>query len=244
MLTSKWRFIALPLWLLLWLFTFWAIWTPIQFFKLKIALLVSLVLIVLGAFVLFNRQRTLLTTLLLAFVIAFVTFGLWPAQNYSKPELRSAYVSSLRSYLDTKYVWGGENGRGIDCSGLIRRAMVDALVNRGWQEMNPSLWRVAAQIWWTDFAARDMKESDNSFFQPRFEVASLNPLVDSKVEQGDVAVTRNGVHVLAFVGERTWIQADPNLANGGDKVILTKTDSKNGWFTQKMVICRWKLLGS
>jgi len=122
--------------------------------------------------------------------------------------------------------------------------MIDALISRGWQEANPSLWRSAAQIWWYDCAARNMKDGSDWRFQAEFATSNLNELEDSRLKLGDLAVTKSGVHVLAFVGERTWIQADPNLANGGDKVILTTSPSKSGWFGQKMVICRWKLLES
>ena len=75
-----------------------------------------------------------------------------------------------------------------------------------------------------------------------FPAPGLNKLSDARLQSGDLAVTASGVHVLAFIGEKTWIQADPNLVNGGDKVIETTAPTKNGWFGQKMVICRWRLL--
>ncbi|MBI3986575.1 MAG: C40 family peptidase [Lentisphaerae bacterium] len=33
-------------------------------------------------------------------------------------------VQCLRRYEGTLYVWGGENRRGIDCSGLVRKKVI------------------------------------------------------------------------------------------------------------------------
>jgi hypothetical protein len=239
---SKMRMPLLVIWFSLLGFVVFVLWTPIPFQSLKIAFLLSILCIITGAYYLFCRQRTLIGVVGLLVVLGSVVIGFWPQQAHSIPKLQSAYVASLRSYIGTKYVWGGENARGIDCSGLVRRAMLDALLSRGWQEKNPSLWRSAAEIWWNDCAARNMKEGEDGRYGEQFAASNLNQLAYSRLSIGDLAVTKSGVHVLAFVGGKTWIQADPNLVNGGDKVILTTAPSESGWFKQGIVICRWTLL--
>ena len=83
---------------------------------------------------------------------------------------------------------------------------------------------------------------DISGIEPLFAARSLNNLKTEQLQLGDLAVLQSGVHVLAFLGGKTWIQADPNLVNGGDMVFETTAPSSNGWFGQRVVICRWKSL--
>lgn len=56
---------------------------------------------------------------------------------------------------------------------------------------------------------------------------------------GDMAVTSSGVHVLAYLGERTWIEADPNELQG-NRVIRVKTPTRNAWFNMPVHIMRWR----
>ena len=219
------------------LFLAWSIWTPIPFGILKIAALFSI--FALFSLVVWNFKRP--KWALLALIPIFVV-GLWPFQAPDAANLRANYLRSLQNYSGTRYVWGGENARGIDCSGLMRRAMIDALISQGFAEKNPSLWREAMAIWWRDCSAREMKNGYGGRTATIFAAKNLNVLDYSQLQSGDLAVMQSGVHVLAFVGGKTWIQADPNLVNGGDKVITTTAPSKNGWFGQEIEICRWRIL--
>ncbi len=225
---------------LMWLFLGWCFWTPISFSALKLAATGASVFLAVGTVVWFPRGRICVALTSTVVALIFV----WPARPANSPELSRAYVASMRNYLGTRYVWGGENGRGIDCSGLMRRGLVDALLSEGWTTKNPSLWREAATVWWRDCSALEMKRGYGNRIKQRFEADNLNEIDTSRLQPGDLAVLQNGVHVLAFAGEKTWIQADPNLVNGGDKVILTMAPSKNGWFHQPVVICRWRILDS
>ncbi|RYG73067.1 hypothetical protein EON80_03575 [bacterium] len=217
-------------------FLAWTAYTAVPFTYVKMAALGCCLFLLLGIALAFKYGKwfSILTTLSLILIAA------WPAQPVDSGQLRKQYVRSMRAYRETPYVWGGENGRGIDCSGLMRRGMIDALLAEGWADRNPALWREAGVIWWKDCSAREMKNGFSGRIEPVFEVRSLNTLSDQRLQMGDLAVTKSGVHVLAYVGDGTWIQADPNLANGGNKVIETKAPSKNGWFGQRVVICRWK----
>ena len=63
--------------------------------------------------------------------IAVVALLLGPGRNISSPSLAKAYASELLRYRGTRYVWGGENRLGIDCSGLVRSALSNAAILRG-----------------------------------------------------------------------------------------------------------------
>ena len=220
------------------LFLAWTIYTPIPFTFLKIASIACTSLLLLG--VTFGWRYGKWLGISSITVLAFV--ALWPSQKPDAPGLRANYLAALNAYSGTPYVWGGENGRGIDCSGLMRRARIDALLSQGWKSRNVGCWREAIHIWWSDCSAHEMGRGYGGRIEILFAAKSLNALDTSSLRVGDLAVLKSGVHVLAFVGGRTWIQADPNLVNGGDKVIHTTAPSKNGWFGQRVVICRWTIL--
>ena len=235
---KKWRAVIWVSWGFSLAILAWILWQPILFTALKIAVVLLGIWVLLAPALRWKR--------LFYGVGAVGIFGaaiaLWPPQAPPPETVRENYVSALRGALGTRYVWGGENSRGLDCSGLLRFAMIRALVQTGWQTRNPSLWREAGAIWWRDCSANEMRRGYGGQIALLFEADSLNSLPDSRLQIGDLAVTGSGSHVLAFVGNRGWIQADPNLANGGDKVVLTTAPSKNGWLRQKAQICRWKFL--
>jgi hypothetical protein len=60
---------------------------------------------------------------------------------------------------------------------------------------------------------------------------SINALDHEKIMPGDLAVTQNGVHVLAYLGERSWIEADPACK----KVIIENVPSGNTGFVNNFV---------
>jgi hypothetical protein len=67
----------------------------------------------------------------------------------------------------------------------------------------------------------------------------INLLDHATFQPGDLAVTDSGIHVLAYLGDQTWIEADP----GVEKVILAKSPSQdNAWLSSPVKIVRWKLL--
>ena len=220
------------------LFLAWTIYTPIPFTFLKIASIACASLLLLSITFSWRYGKWIgIGSLVLLALLA-----LWPSPKPDSPELRIKYLAALNAYSGTPYVWGGENGRGIDCSGLMRRAMMDALMKQGFERKNPGCFREAAHIWWRDCSAHEMGRGYGGRIEVLFPARSLNALDTSSLHAGDLAVLKSGVHVLAFVGGKTWIQADPNLVNGGDKVIHTTAPSRNGWFGQAVVICRWKIL--
>lgn len=56
---------------------------------------------------------------------------------------------------------------------------------------------------------------------------------------GDLAVTNNGVHILAYIGDGQWIQADPSI---GKVATLSGRNDDNTWFRVPVTTHRWQML--
>ena len=64
---------------------------------------------------------------------------------------------------------------------------------------------------------------------------NLNVISYENIKPGDLAVTANGIHIMAYLGNKTWIEADPYE----HKVIIVKIpEYKNVWFNKKIIILR------
>lgn len=210
---------------------------PIRFGSLRLLLLVGWPLLWLGVMWLSWKRRPLrFAGIALAIVVACFILG--PGRAMDRALLRDDYLSALRGYKDTPYLWGGECRRGIDCSGLVRRGMIDATLRQGLTKLNPAAVRAALELWFFDSSAQAMGNEYRGRTQFLFAASALNALDQTSLQPGDFAVTRSGVHTLAYLGNGEWIQADP----GAGKVITNSTPSRNAWFGQPMKIMRWQLL--
>lgn len=163
-------------------------------------------------------------------LILVATIALWPP--VTPGNLRDLYVSKLRTFEGTPYVWGGEGRLGIDCSGLPRTAWRKTLFEEGLRTMNPSLIRQSFFSWWNDVAARDLPSSAD--YIPLDLNGVLAKLPNERLEPGDLAVTSSGVHCLVYLGQGDWIEADP--AEG--KVIILNTSQPDSWLSSRCVIAR------
>lgn len=170
--------------------------------------------------------------------VGVLIFLLLPGRPASSEILREKYTSCLRRYEGVRYVWGGETALGIDCSGLVRRGLMDALFLEGLRTLNPGLVRDAISLWWNDTTARVLGEAGDQT-SAITETPGINLLDHSLLQPGDLAVTATGLHVLAYLGDQTWIEADPGLEN----VVVVKAPShENPWLATPVKIVRWKLL--
>ena len=228
------------------LIAFWAIdllaiiallWYPISIGILQLALVVAVASIWLLTFVILRRKRKIAIAVA-AMGIAAALFLALPGRNVDLTSLRTEYVSRLQAYAGTPYVWGGESRRGIDCSGLIRRAMIDAQARIGLRTANPRALRTALDLWWHDCSALALRDEYRAVTVPLFSAESINSIGNASLLPGDIAVTANGKHVLAYLGEQTWIQADP----GQGKVVALAAPHTNGWFHQPVRVMRWSYL--
>lgn len=237
---SIWRKLVLTLWLLLWPCWMLAHLYPIRDSYTRLALVILPFLLWAGVLGLFWKQRAIrFVGGALLLLIAAIT--LLPGHAVDSQKMRSRYTAALRDYADTPYIWGGETRRGIDCSGLLRRALMDANLREGLQTFNPRPLRQAFSLWWHDCSAKAMRDEYRGWTTRLFTAPQLNDLDDSRLQPGDIAVTTGGQHCLAYLGEQTWIEADPS-ALVGDKVIQVKVPSKNAWFSTSMHILCWRQL--
>jgi cell wall-associated NlpC family hydrolase len=145
----------------------------------------------------------------------------------------------MRGFEGTRYLWGGEGRKGIDCSGLPRRALREALQEDGWSHGNGSAFREWARQWWFDTSAKAMGEGYQGFTRPIGIEGKLRELDFNRLDPGDLAVTRSGVHVMIYLGNGSWIQADPKP---GKVVISNPATDPSVWFDMEVGIHRWTVL--
>jgi hypothetical protein len=189
-----------------------------------------------------------LTSLLLAlrrpvwrgFLLGLLTlaalFLCLPGRQYARADLRRSAATCMTSYAGTRYRWGGEGWFGIDCSGLVRRGMIEADLRQGLRTFDPQLVRRGIDLWWHDCSARQLGESYRSVTRQLFTVTSINLTDPARFLPGDMAVTEDGSHVMAYLGNSTWIEAHPDPG----KVIMVKVPSQdNPRFQIPVKIVRW-----
>jgi hypothetical protein len=231
--------------------TKWLLWLALLGLLIALALfpvgsritrLASLVLtfIVWFGFVALVWRRQSLRFLLLGITIIALILLVLPSRAIPPPHtLRSDYIAELRRYDGVPYYWGGESSRGIDCSGLIRRGLIDALLRRGVRTFDTGLIRRAIRLWWDDCSASALGAQHHRLTVRLFDAPSINVLDHSKLLPGDLAVTADGVHILAYLGESRWIEADPEA---GRVITVAAPSADNPWFQTPMRVVRWSML--
>jgi len=177
---------------------------------------------------------------LLGITFLIAGFFLLPAHGRPSVEtLRTDYLTGLRRYEGVRYYWGGETARGIDCSGLVRRGLIDALFWRGIRTFHPGVVREAFSLWWHDCSASALGLQHRGLTVHLLETPSINALDHSKILPGDLAVTKNGIHIMAYLGSSHWIEADPSE---GRVITVAAPSVGNSWFQSPMNIVRWTVL--
>jgi cell wall-associated NlpC family hydrolase len=186
-----------------------------------------------------NRKTLRVLTLVLALLA--VTPLMLPAGNIDEAELRQDYVRRMGGFEGTKYFWGGESPRGIDCSGLPRRALRDALLAYGVRHLNGRAFRASVEQWWFDASAKALGEGFRDYTIPIGTTGIIREMSYEKLLPGDLAVTTCGVHVMAYAGDGRWIQADPGI---GVVATLNGRMDENDWFNVPVTPHRWSVLTS
>jgi cell wall-associated NlpC family hydrolase len=202
-------------------------------------MLVVVFLFLLNSFALVWKRRSLRWALfaLCAGVAGFLLLPLGPEKD--RAPLRELYSKAMIAYTGSPYVWGGEGRLGIDCSGLVRRGLEDALVEHGLLTLNPYWIRKGIFIWWHDTTAQALGDGTAGVTHKLTECQSLNRLAPALIRPGDLAVSPRGIHVMAYLGNGAWIGADPTEAR---VTKFTIPEKKNGYFSIPMTIVRWNML--
>ena len=145
--------------------------------------------------------------------------------------LREKYVAALMSYEGDEYAPYGENG-GISCSTLVRRALIDAVgadsIARSVIEAHPC-------------RSEELSEGCSGELSLVLRAPNLKKIDYTKIRTGDIAVLGNhpGIHTLAYIGDATWIHADPITG----KVVISKAAEENDdWMTFEANVLRWNIL--
>lgn len=186
------------------------------------------------------RRRPRVIVPLLALVLAIAAWVIHADRPTDIAGLRAEYLRHLQAYTGTVYIWGGETHVGVDCSGLARAALVEAMVSEGIKEGNPRLlgpllWR----FWWQDIGTRGM---DAGAFGLTRHVAYANALSDgapAAAQPGDLAVIGR-THVLIYLGDNRWIEANPD-----DHRVVTNTadiSADRPYFNLPAHLMRWTVL--
>jgi hypothetical protein len=204
----------------------------------RLVILCALVGIWLGPMFLLWKRKAIRIALAVIPVIAIMPF-LLPGKEIKQAELREYYTTNLIAFNGTEYDWGGESGRGIDCSGLPRKAMRDALFSYGIGHFDGGCMRTFFIHWWNDASAKALAEGYLDFTFPTDQSGIISIMDYANLQPGDLVVTEDRRHILAYIGGEYWIQADP----GAGKVIVKNgRTSSNGWFAVPVTSHRWSVL--
>jgi hypothetical protein len=162
-----------------------------------------------------------------------------PAREADTVRLRDRYVDCLAGYEGARYVWGGEGILGIDCSGLPRRALRDAMWREGLRSLNAGLLRESIVQWWRDASALALSQGCRGYALPLGTHGTIRGMSYDGLMAGDLAITDSGCHVICYLGSGRWIQADPDIRR---VVILDGRRDPNYWFDIPVHVYRWRVL--
>lgn len=211
---------------------------PVNNKLLKLAFLACVFGAWLGWMILaWSKKSVRIPTLILP-VLLVVPFVL-PGGKIDSTEVKQDYLRRMSEYEGTKYFWGGESSRGIDCSGLSRRALRDALLAYGFRHLNGDAIRQYVGQWWYDASAKALSEGYRDYTLPLGVTGTIQEMSYDTLLPGDLAVTTNGVHILAYLGNDQWIQADPSI---GAVATLNGRNDENTWFRVPVTTHRWQVL--
>ncbi len=211
---------------------------PISYGVIRLATVLSGIIILAGAIFLFWHKKVIRISCI-SLTLIITLFLISPSRPADISYFRDNYIQALKTYSGTRYVWGGENQFGIDCSGLVRQGLIRVNLVQGITSLNPGLVRKGLELWWYDTSAESLRDGYRNLTIRLLSSNSINDLDYSKIIKGDLAVTTDGKHILAYLGDQTWIEADP----GYKKVIEVKIPEPNNyWFTIPVYALRWKQL--
>jgi hypothetical protein len=201
----------------------------------RLAILCSLGCVCFGPLILLWKYMAARVVFLAMPILMLAPF-LLPGRDIDRMALRDDYLARMVSYEGTVYHWGGESRRGIDCSGLPRKALRDALLSQGLRTFNGRGTRLFLKHWWNDASAKALAEGYLGYAVPTGEQGVISKMAYGKLQPGDLAVTEDRRHVMMFLGGEKWIQADPAAA----KVITESGRSlRSGWFAVPVTLHRW-----
>jgi NlpC/P60 family len=162
-----------------------------------------------------------------------------PGRPLDQAALRMDYCHRLIALEGSNYFWGGEATHGIDCSGLPRKALRQAMLHQGLSTLNGLGVRSFLENWWFDASAKALGQGYRQYTIRLPNKGTVRTMDTIGMHPGDLAVTADGIHVMVYLGDDQWIQADP----GPGKVIIANARiSSNKWFNAPITTHRWRVL--
>ncbi len=214
------------------------VWNPTNGKLLNLAFLACIAIAWLCLTALAWKWKPLRFALLILPVLLAIPF-LLPGRPIDSAELRQDFLRRMDSFTVTPYRWGGENARGIDCSGLPRRSYRDALLSYGIRHGNGRAIRTYAEQWWYDASAKALGQGYRHYTSPLGISGTIQEMDYQPLLPGDLAVTDSGRHILAYSGNDRWIQAEPDI---GKVATLNGHTDQNRWFEVPVTLHRWRIL--
>jgi hypothetical protein len=211
---------------------------PVNATFYRLALLSSVSCLWFGLLILCWRIKVYRFLIIVVALIAAVPFCL-PSGVIDHDEVRESYLLRLKALEGVPYNWGGESSRGIDCSGLPRKAYRDALLAYGIKHGNGHACRMFVSQWWFDTSAEALGQGYRGFTVNLNQSGQIKVMSYDDLQPGDLAVTDSGTHTLVYFGDGQWIQADPGI---GYVATLDGRKDSNPWFGQPVSMHRWSVL--
>lgn len=216
--------------------TVWLI--PVSSGLLRVAWLAALAGCVMGLTGLVWKMPALRFLLVILAALACLPLFL-PGRPLDRDALRADYLRRMKVLEGTPYFWGGETAWGIDCSGLPRKALREAMLRQGLSTLNGRAVRGFFENWWFDASAKALGQGYRGYTTGLPHKGSIRTMDTSGLLPGDLAITRDGRHVMVYFGADQWIQADP----GAGKVIIENgRTAPNHWFDAPVTTHRWNAL--
>jgi cell wall-associated NlpC family hydrolase len=212
---------------------------PVEYQITRLAIVAGLAVTWTGALLLWWKRKVIRVVLLVTGVLSAMAVCL-PGRSVDPDLLAADYSWGLRLFRGVRYVWGGEGWLGIDCSGLVRKGLVWGQFYHGLRTFNGNPIRDAISLWWRDSSALALRDGYRGWTAELFREDSVAGADHSRLKVGDLAVTADGIHVMAYLGSGTWIEADPDA----HRVIEVVAPTENQWFRTPVVFVRWKWLGA
>jgi len=215
-----------------------ALFNPVNSFALRLLFLFGIAGIFLSLFALARPLKGVRTGLIVLLVVSIAPL-LLPSREFEKHLVREDYLQRLKQFVDVPYHWGGENSNGIDCSGLPRKALRDALFWHGLKTANGKPIRYAISQWWNDASAKAISEGYRAYASRLDTEGSIIKMSYNGLERGDLAVSIGGAHVNVYLGNEKWIEAAPEV---GHVAIFDRRKDDNRWLKIAVTTHRWNVL--
>lgn len=211
---------------------------PVSIGITRLGIVFGFILLWSSGIYLFWRRIYLRILFLIISLVVFLIIII-PGHNANSKQLQDEYVHSLLGYENVRYIWGGENKIGIDCSGLVREGFINANIKVGVKTLNPKLIRRAFFIWWYDCAADALGNSYRQMATLVLKAKSMDELDYNNIRLGDIIVAEKGFHTFVYIGNNTWIEANPDK---GNTVTVSSEEKGKDWNGIPIRLLRWSEL--